>query len=103
MVKKSTSRPKTAKLKIERQEILKQVKTKSYEVVRLSRVKYIGNRYNFIDVRVFQRNMSDEREDIYHPTPKGVQLREELFLELIGADSLDAFVATVDEENSYEM
>jgi hypothetical protein len=103
MTKKSSSRSKTAKLKIERQEILKQVKTKSYEVVRLSRVKYIGNRYNFIDVRVFQRNMSDDRNVVYHPTQKGVQLREDLFRKLIGDESLDALMANVADETSYEM
>ena len=103
MAKKSTSRTKTAKLKIQRQEILNQVKTKSYEVVRLGRVKYIGNRYNFIDVRVFQRNMSDDRADIYHPTSKGVQLREDLFVKLIRASSLVALIANIDEESSYAM
>jgi hypothetical protein len=102
MPKKSSPRSKLAKRNIERQEILKQVKTKSYEIVRLSRVKYIGNRYNFIDVRVFQRDMSESRV-VYHPTSKGVQLREDLFRKLIGDDSFDALIADVMDESPYEM
>src|SRR5437660_11579799 len=103
MAKKSSAKTKRAKLKIERQEILKQVKTKSYEVVRLSRVKYVGNRYTFIDVRVFQRDMSNDRDVLYYPTPKGVQLREDLFRKLIGDDSVDALMANIADEDSYEM
>lgn len=103
MPKKTSSRSKIAKRNIERQEILKQVKTKSYEVVRLSRLKYIGNRYNFIDVRLFQRDMSDDRHVVYYPTQKGVQLREDLFRKLIGDDSFDAMIADITDESSYEM
>lgn len=103
MPKKTTSRTKTAKLKIERQEIIREVKTKSYQVVRLSRVKYIGNNYSFIDVRSFQRDMDDDRNDIYHPTTKGVQLREDLFRKLIGSDFIATPDRQTDESDSYEM
>ncbi len=101
--KKQHPDQKTAKLKIERQEIIREVKTKSYQVVRLSRVKYIGNNYSFIDVRSFQRDMDDDRGDIYHPTTKGVQLREDLFRKLIGSDFIGTPDRQIDESDSYEM
>ena len=65
-----TSKSKTTRLTIERQEIIKEVQTKSYEIVRLSRVKYISNDYKFIDVRFSQRTMDDDQNDVYYPTRK---------------------------------
>jgi hypothetical protein len=87
---KKTARSARAKLRVERQETIKDVKTKSYEIVRLSRVKYFGNAYNFIDIRYFQRDMSEEYVDLYHPTRKGVQLREDLFRKLIDEHFLES-------------
>jgi uncharacterized protein (TIGR02391 family) len=70
---------------IERQEILAETGRRSYEMLRLSRVKYAENPYTFIDVRLFQRGWDDERDDeVYHPTKKGVQLKEEQFQRLLG-------------------
>jgi uncharacterized protein (TIGR02391 family) len=74
-----------AKPKIERQEILAETGRRSYEVLRLSRVKYADNPYTFIDVRLFQRGWDDRGdEEVYHPTKKGVQVKEEQFQRLLG-------------------
>jgi len=80
-------RMKTAKKKpdIESQEVLAETGRRSYEMLRLSRVKYAKNPYAFLDLRIFQRGWdSDSDEDIYHPTKKGVQLKEEQFQRLVG-------------------
>lgn len=75
----------SAKPKIERQEILAETGRRSYEVLRLSRVKYAENPYTFIDLRLFQRGWDGlGDEEVYHPTRKGVQLKEEQFQRLIG-------------------
>jgi|LGVE01.1.fsa_nt_gb uncharacterized protein (TIGR02391 family) len=68
---------------IELEEIIAESPRRSYEVVRLTRLKYVDNPYTFIDLRVFQRGW-DEDKEVYHPTKRGVQFREELFQELIG-------------------
>ena len=68
------------KSKIEKQELIAEVETKSYEYVRCSKIKYIGNNYNFIDLRYFQRGYE---EDDLHPTKKGVQIKEDLFRKII--------------------
>ena len=67
---------------IESHEIIKEVFSKSYEVVRLSRIKYLGNKYNFIDIRYYQRGYDDNENEIYYPTKKGVQIKEELFKQI---------------------
>jgi hypothetical protein len=86
MRKKTRSKSKETQLKIERQELIGEVQIKSYEVVRLSRIKYIGNDYNFIDIRMYQRGYSEHSvEDVYYPTKRGAQLREDLFLKLVDA------------------
>lgn len=73
------------KPEIERQDILAETERRSYELLRLTRVKYSGNPHTFIDLRLFQRGWDDEgTEEIYHPTKKGVQLKEEQFQRLIG-------------------
>jgi len=71
------------KFKIEYQEIIKEVKVKSYEVVRLKRVKYIGNNYYFIDIRFYQRGYDNNENEIYFPTTKGIQIKEGLFYRLL--------------------
>lgn len=83
------SRKKTPKQKpkIEHQEVLAETSRRSYELLRLSRVKYEENPYTFIDLRIFQRGYDfDNEEDVevYHPTKKGVQLKEDQFQRLIG-------------------
>lgn len=75
------------KPKIESQEVLAETGRRSYEMLRLSRVKYEENPYTFIDLRIFQRGYDfDNEEDVevYHPTKKGVQLKEDQFQRLIG-------------------
>jgi uncharacterized protein (TIGR02391 family) len=72
-----------ARRSVERQDVLNEVAIKSFEVVRLSRVKYVGNSYDFIDVRAFQRGWRGDMEELY-PTTRGVQLREDLFSDLVG-------------------
>ena len=71
------------KSKIESQEVLAEAPRRSYEVIRLSRVKYKENPYSFIDLRLFQIQQ-DEDTDILHPTTRGVQFKESDFQKLIG-------------------
>ena len=81
MARKKIRRPKP---NIERQEVLAETDRRSYEVLRLSRVKYVDNPYSFIDLRLFQRGYGTDEEEILHPTKKGVQLKEEQFQRLVG-------------------
>ena len=77
----------TQKPEIEQQEVLAETGRRSYEILRLSRVKYKENPYTFIDLRLFQRGYEydeDNEVEIYHPTKKGVQLKEDQFQRLIG-------------------
>ena len=60
-----------AKLKVEYQELIKEVQSKSYEVVRLNRIKYIGNDYYFIDIRFYRRGYDENENEFYYPTKKG--------------------------------
>jgi uncharacterized protein (TIGR02391 family) len=85
-----SGRPKTKrkvrpKPEIERHELLAETPRRSYEMLRLARIKYRGNPYTFIDLRLFQ-SASDSNGDqvVYHPTRKGVQVKEEQFQRLIG-------------------
>lgn len=81
MPRKKTRGPKP---NIERQEVLAETDRRSYEVLRLSRVKYAENPYTFIDLRLFQRGYGTDDEEVLHPTKKGVQLKEEQFQRLVG-------------------
>lgn len=69
---------------VEKEEILAESPRRSYELIRLARLKYFDNPYNFLDIRLFQRGYGDDGEEVYHPTKKGVQFREDHFQELIG-------------------
>lgn len=82
MVKKKAKK-KLNPLVIESQVTLAEVYTKSIELVRMSRVKYETSDYSFIDLRVFQRGWGDDGEEVYHPTRKGVQIKERDFEKLI--------------------
>ncbi|RYC51048.1 hypothetical protein [Flagellimonas olearia] len=77
------------KYKIEYQKLLKEVRTKSYEVVRLTRIKYFGNDHNFVDIRFYQRGFDDSGDEIYFPTKKGVQIKEELFMQIFDQYFID--------------
>ena len=77
------------KFKIESQRVIEEVKTKSYEIVRLNKIKYFGNEYNFIDIRFYQRGFDDNGEEIFYPTKKGVQIKEELFVQIFDKYFLD--------------
>jgi len=57
---------------------------RGYEKLRLSRVKYSETPYTFIDLRLFQRGWDDNGDEVYHPTKKGVQTKEDEFQRLIG-------------------
>jgi len=82
MPKKKAKRPKP---KIRRQEVLAETGRRGYEMLRLTRVKYENNPYTFIDLRLFQRGWDETGSDeVYHPTKKGVQLKEDHFQRLIG-------------------
>lgn len=75
----------SGKPKIERQEVLAETPRRSYEMLRLTRVKYAENPYTFIDLRLFQSAWDDNTDQVvYHPTKKGVQLKEDQFQRLIG-------------------
>ena len=64
--------------------IIAKSKRRSYESIRISRVQYKDNPYSFIDIRIFQRGFDEDENEVYYPTKKGVQFREDLFQELIG-------------------
>lgn len=82
MPTKKTRRPKP---QIESQQVIAETGRRSYEMLRLSRVKYADNPYTFVDLRLFQRGWDDNGTDeVYHPTRKGVQLKEDQFQRLIG-------------------
>lgn len=72
------------KPEIENQELLAETGRRSYEMLRLSRVKYVDNPRTFIDLRLFNRGFDDDGEEIYHPTKRGVQVQEERFQRLVG-------------------
>ena len=77
---KVTKRP-----RIERQEIIAEAGRRTYEILRLSRIKYAENPNTFIDLRLFQRAWeADTQEEVYFPTKKGVQIAEDQFQRLIG-------------------
>lgn len=82
---KAKFRKREARLRMEAQEVIGEVQTKSFEIIRLSRVKYLENKYSFIDMRTFQRGSDSKGDDIYYPTTRGVQLREDLFTKLVDA------------------
>ena len=74
-----------SKPNIESQDIIAQTERRGYEMLRLARVKYSGNPHTFIDLRLFQRGYTeDSGEEIYYPTKKGVQIKEDKFQRLIG-------------------
>lgn len=63
-------------------EVISETQRRSYEKIRISKVQYKDNPYSFIDIRIFQRGYEDD-EEVYYPTKKGVQFKEDLFQELI--------------------
>jgi len=73
-----------AKDNIIKNKVIAETKRRSYERIRISRVEYKDNPYSFIDIRIFQRGFDEDENEIYYPTKKGVQFREDLFQELIG-------------------
>lgn len=82
MKKKAKAKPKP---KIEFQEIVTETGRRSYERLRLSRVKYFGNPHMFLDLRIFQRGFDLKTdEEVYFPTKHGVQFKEEQFQSLMG-------------------
>lgn len=81
MRKNKKVRPRPA---IEKEAILAETCRRSYEILRLKRVKYIDNPYTFIDLRLFQRGSDADGEDTYYPTRKGIQIKEDQFQRLIG-------------------
>ncbi len=74
------------KSNVESEEIIAEASRRSYEIVRITRLKYKGNPHSFIDIRLFQRGYGDDDVDdeVFFPTKKGVQFREDLFQRLIG-------------------
>jgi uncharacterized protein (TIGR02391 family) len=82
-----------AKPRIEFQEIVAETGRRSYEMLRLSRLKYIGNPHIFMDLRIFQRGYDSQGDDeVYFPTKHGVQLKEEQFQRLLGRWTLTPFL-----------
>ena len=81
--------PRRDKPQIEHEEILAETGRRSYELLRLKRVKYSGNPLTFLDLRLFQRGSDPETgDDVYFPTRKGVQLKEEQLQRLLGKSSI---------------
>lgn len=74
----------TQKPRIEKQEVLAETSRRSYELLRLSRVKYADNPRTFIDLRLFRRGYDEQGKEVYYPTKKGVQLNEEQLQRLVG-------------------
>ena len=73
------------KLNIEYSEVLSETYRRNYEKIRLTKLKYKDNPYNFIDIRIFQKGDEDENgNEIFHPTKKGIQFKESDFQKLIG-------------------
>src|SRR5690554_1717585 len=69
-----------------KQTILAEVPRKSYELIRLSRVEYADSPHRFIDMRIFQRGYEDDGDqsvEVYFPTKKGVQIKENDFQKLM--------------------
>lgn len=82
-----------AKPKIDFQEIVAETGRRSYEMLRLSRIKYIGNPHIFLDLRIFQRGYDSQSDDeVYFPTKHGVQFKEEQFQRLMGKWTLTPFL-----------
>ncbi len=82
MPQKKRTKPKP---NIESQDVLAETARRGYEMLRLTRVKYGGNPHSFIDLRLFQRGYGEaDNEEAYHPTKKGVQIKEDQFQRLIG-------------------
>jgi len=86
-----------AKSRIVSQQTLREVHIKGYCVVRLSRIRYEDNPKPMIDIRLFQRGWggSDADQEVYHPTQKGIQMKESEFHKLVEAHffaSLDALI-----------
>ncbi len=90
---------KTTRLKIENQALIKEVNLgldgNSYRTIRLSRVKYFGNDYNFIDIRFYQRGYDEHGHEVFFPTTKGVQIKENIFNQLFNeyfTDTVEKFL-----------
>lgn len=79
MAKKKQVKRNVKFCEIEYQETLAEVNTKSYERVRLSKVKYVDSEHSFIDLRIFQRGYDDEGREVHYPTSKGIQIKQDLF------------------------
>jgi len=68
---------------IERQDIIGEAKTGSYQPIRFTRVKYKGSNATYIDIRMYQRGYDDEGEEIYFPTKKGFHFPEAEFKKVV--------------------
>ena len=65
MAKKRVKKKKINPLVIERQDVVAEVRINGAEMIRLSRVKYEGNDYTFVDMRRFWRAYDDEGEESF--------------------------------------
>jgi hypothetical protein len=72
---------------IERQDVIEEVRFGSAKMIRLSRVKYEGNDYTFVDLREFWRGYDDEGNDVFYPSSRGLQLKERDFVKFIDSYS----------------
>lgn len=78
--KKRTSAVQYQKVK---DETLSEVRSSSIEMLKLRRVKYVDNEYDFIDIRLYRRGFDDNENEVYYPTRIGVQMKETSFLKLL--------------------
>lgn len=81
--KSRRERNKKAREAIIEQEVLREVAVQSMYLVRLTKVRYKDNPDTFIDFRVFQRGYDDDGEEVYHPTRRGIQMKERDFTKLV--------------------
>ena len=67
--------------------LLSEIKRRNYERIRLNRVEYQNNNDSYIDIRIFHgaEDYDEEGNDItvFHPTKKGVQIKEDDFQQLL--------------------
>jgi len=75
---------------IQNETCLAQVKNKTHEWIRLSRVTYWKNRSDFLDLRSFFRGYDEDGDrEVLHPTKRGIQVKEDVFLDLLaGLDTV---------------
>lgn len=74
--------------KIEYQQLIGESDPGGYQPVRFSRIKYKANSEPHIDIRRYQRAISDDGECEYYPTKLGLRFPERQFRRVVGEYAL---------------